>query len=215
VPIFTSVLEASVLYSSALRDLLLSLAANRLYKPAWSEQIHDEWMRNVIRAHGGSSSIQVHVERTRQRMDTFFPDAVISGFEDLIAGLSLPDPMDRHVLAVAIHAGGALIVTYNLRHFPASELAKYGVDAWHPDEFVQFLLNAELDLALEAIRELRARLQRPAKTQAEYIDMLANRLHMPRTAQILTSHAARFSRVVLRRLRVATIARIRRFIVLS
>ncbi|MBV8358333.1 MAG: PIN domain-containing protein [Deltaproteobacteria bacterium] len=191
-PGFTSVLDASVLYSSALRDLLLSLAANHLYNPAWSEQIHDEWTRNMIRDHGGGSAIQSHVARTRQRMDAFFPDASIQGFEPLIPGLALPDPTDRHVLAVAIHVGAAVIVTYNLRHFLTAELAKFRVEAWHPDEFVESLLNGEFDTALEAIRELRARLQRPAKTQSEYIDMLANKLQMPRTAQILHMNASRF-----------------------
>ena len=191
-PIFRSVLDASVLYSSALRDLLLSLAANRLLDPVWSEQIHDEWMRNLVRAHGGGSSIQQHVARTRQQMDAFFPDALVRGFEGLISNLALPDPADRHVLATALHAGAAVIVTYNLRHFPPSELVKFGIDAWHPDDFVEFLLYAELDATLEAIRQLRARLQRPAKSQADYIDMLVNRLQMPRTAQILRANVSRF-----------------------
>jgi predicted nucleic acid-binding protein len=192
VPIFRSVLDASVLYSSALRDLLLSLAANRLFDPVWSEQIHDEWMRNMVRSHGGGSSIQQHVARTRQQMDAFFPDALVRGFEGLITNLALPDPADRHVLAAAIQAGAAVIVTYNLRHFPPSELVKFGIDAWHPDDFVESILYAEFDATLEAIRELRARLRRPAKSQADYIDMLANRLQMPRTAQILRPNASRF-----------------------
>ncbi len=191
-PIFRSVLDASVLYSSALRDLLLSLAANRLFDPVWSEQIHDEWMRNMVRAHGGGSSIQQHVARTRQQMDAFFPDALVRGFDGLITNLALPDPADRHVLAAAIQAGAAVIVTYNLRHFPPSELVKFGIDAWHPDDFVESILYAEFDATLEAIRELRARLRRPAKSQADYIDMLANRLQMPRTAQILRANASRF-----------------------
>jgi hypothetical protein len=192
VPIFRSVLDASVLYSSALRDLLLSLAANHLFDPVWSEQIHDEWMRNMVRAHGGGSSIQQHVARTRQQMDAFFPDALVQGFDGLITNLALPDPSDRHVLAAAIQAGAAVIVTYNLRHFPPSELVKFGIDAWHPDDFVESILYAEFDATLEAIRELRARLRRPAKSQADYIDMLANRLQMPRTAQILRANASRF-----------------------
>lgn len=191
-PISPSVLDASVLYSSALRDLRLSLAANRLFDPLWSEQIHDEWMRNMARAHGGGTSIQRHVARTRQQMDVFFPGALVSGFEGLISNLALPDQADRHVLAAAIHAGAAVIVTYNLRHFPSSELVKFGVDAWHPDDFVESLLYAEFDAALEAIRELRARLQRPVKSQTDYIDRLANKLQMPRTAQMLRGNASRF-----------------------
>ncbi len=191
-PIFRSVLDASVLYSSALRDPRLSLAANRLFDPVWSEQIHDEWMRNLVRAHGGGSSIQQHVARTRQQMDAFFPDALVRGFEGLISNLALPDPADRHVLAAAINAGAAVIVTYNLRHFPPSELVKLGIDARHSDDFVESILYAEFDATLEAIRELRARVRRPAKSQADYIDMLANRLQMPRTAQILRANASRF-----------------------
>jgi predicted nucleic acid-binding protein len=189
---FTSVLDASILYSAALRDLVLSLAANGLYRPAWSGLIHDEWMRNVIANHGAAAAIQAYATRTRQRMDTFFPDALVDGFQALIAGLALPDPKDHHVLAAAIHVGAAVIVTYNLRDFPASKLAKFGIEPWHPDELVEFLLNSEIDAALDAIREHRGRLQRPPKTQREYIDMLMNKLQMPRTAQILGALASRF-----------------------
>jgi predicted nucleic acid-binding protein len=189
---FTSVLDASILYSAALRDLVLSLAANGLYRPAWSDLIHDEWMRNLITNHGGGASIQAHAARTRQRMDAIFPAALVDGFQTLITGLTLPDATDRHVLAAAIHAGAAVIVTYNLRDFPASKLAKFGIEPWHPDELVEFLLNSEIDAALDAIREHRARLQRPPKTQSEYIDMLMNKLHMPRTAQTLGALTSRF-----------------------
>ena len=189
---FTAVLDASALYSAALRDLVLSLAANDLFRPAWSESIHAEWMRNLIANHGGGAAIQAHAAQTRDRMDATFPDALIDGFQALIAGLTLPDPKDRHVLATAIHAGAAVIVTYNLRDFPASELAKSGIETWHPDDLVEFLLDAEIDTALDAIREHRARLRRPAKTQAEYIEMVIDKLNMPRTGQILRTHTARF-----------------------
>ena len=185
------VLDASILYSSALRDLVLSLAAKGLYRPIWSQLIHDEWMRNLTANHGGGAAIRGHSVRTRQRMDAVFPDALIDGFQTLIPGLGLPDPNDRHVLAAAIHAGASVIVTYNLRDFPPPELAKFGIEAWHPDEFIEFLLNADIDAALEAIHELRARLRQPPKTQREYLELLV-KLHMPRTAQILQAHLSRF-----------------------
>ena len=57
---------------------------------------------------------------------------------------------------------------------------------------LNFWLNAEIDAALDAIREHRARLRQPAKSQSEYIDMLMNKLHMPRTAQTLGALASRF-----------------------
>lgn len=154
--------------------------------------IHDEWMRNLIANQGGGAPIRAYASRTQQRMDAIFPDALVDRFQALIAGLTLPDPSDRHVLAAAVHVGAAVIVTYNLRDFPVSELAKFGIEAWHPDEFVEFFLNSEIDAALDAIREHRARLRQPPKTQTEYIDMLMNKLQMPRTGQILQTHASRF-----------------------
>ena len=53
-------------------------------------------------------------------MDEHVPDCLVTGYEPLISGLSLPDADDRHVLAAAIHVGASLIITYNLSDFPAS-----------------------------------------------------------------------------------------------
>ena len=45
--------------------------------------------------------------------------AVVSGYEGLIPMLTLPDPDDRHALTAAIHGGASVIVTANLKDFPA------------------------------------------------------------------------------------------------
>lgn len=42
-----AVYDANVLYPAQLRDLLLRLAAGDLVRPHWSDEIHDEWTRNV------------------------------------------------------------------------------------------------------------------------------------------------------------------------
>lgn len=189
---FTAVLDASVLHSAALRDLLLSLAADSLFQPAWSDLIHDEWMKSVTRRYGNGAAIRSYVIRTRRRMDSMFADALVSGFDELVGALTLPDPNDRHVLALASHVGAAVIVTYNLRHFPVPTLAAFGIEPLHPDEFMELLLKDNLDAALDAIKELRARLHRPPKTQEEYIDLIGTKLLMPRTARILQANLANF-----------------------
>lgn len=61
----------------------------------------------------------------------------------LVAGLTLPDPDDRHVLAAAIRCGASVIVTFNQRDFPADVLASYGVESQHPDEFVENLFDLD------------------------------------------------------------------------
>jgi 23S rRNA C2498 (ribose-2'-O)-methylase RlmM len=42
-----AVLDACVLYPPALRDLFMWLAVDMVYQPRWTNQIHDEWIRNV------------------------------------------------------------------------------------------------------------------------------------------------------------------------
>lgn len=69
-------------------------------------------------------------------MDASVHDAKVSGYEELIDALVLPDPDDRHVLAAAIKAGANAIVTFNLKDFPGDASSKYGIEAIHPDEFV-------------------------------------------------------------------------------
>ena len=44
-----ALLDANVLYPPALRDLLMWLAVVLAYEPRWTEEIHSEWMRNVLK----------------------------------------------------------------------------------------------------------------------------------------------------------------------
>jgi len=60
----------------------------------------------------------------------------VTGYEDLIPGLHLPDPGDRHVLAAAIRGRADVIVTMNLKDFPDAVLNSFGIEAQHPDEFI-------------------------------------------------------------------------------
>ena len=86
---------------------------------------------------------QAQLERTRDLMNKAVPDCLVTSYESLIDGLSLPDPDDRHVLAAAIRCQAGVIVTYNLKHFPEEALAPYGIEAQHPDEFVSHLFDLD------------------------------------------------------------------------
>lgn len=48
-PKFTVVLDACVLYPAPVRDILLSLADVGLFKPKWTDQIQDEWIKNLLK----------------------------------------------------------------------------------------------------------------------------------------------------------------------
>ena len=44
-----AVYDANILYPAPLRDLLIRIAQARLVLGRWTESIHDEWTRNVLK----------------------------------------------------------------------------------------------------------------------------------------------------------------------
>jgi hypothetical protein len=105
-------------------------------------------------------------------MDEAVRDCLVNGYEDLIASLSLPDPDDRHVLAAAIRAGADVIVTYNLTDFPAETLARFDIEAQHPDEFLLSLLDLAPGVVCAAVKRQRESLRNPPKTAQELLATL-------------------------------------------
>ena len=165
-----AVFDACVLYSAPLRDFLLRLGYAKLVHPLWSEEIHAEWMQSLLRNRPDLQ--RERLERTRRKMDEKFPRSLVSGHEKIISTLHLPDPNDRHVLAVAIHAKAPFIVTFNLVDFPESVLASYGIQAICPDDFVGRLIDYDADAFLDAVASHRAALNQPSKTVETYLETL-------------------------------------------
>lgn len=122
---FTAFYDANVLYPSELRNLLMHLALTGLFRAAWSNGVHEEWIVALLR--NRPDLTREKLERTRMLMDQHAMDALVTGYEDLIPVLHLPDPDDRHVLAAAIRGRADVIVTINIRDFPADVLAPFGI----------------------------------------------------------------------------------------
>jgi predicted nucleic acid-binding protein len=167
---FTAFFDANVLYPAELRNLLMHLALTGLFRAKWSAAVHDEWISNLLDKRPDLT--REKLERTRMLMDKHAVDALVTGYEDLISGLQLPDPKDRHVLAAAIRGHADVIVTMNLRDFPADTLARFGIEAQHPDEFILNLLDLAAGAVADAAESHRQSLKNPAKTIAEYLGTL-------------------------------------------
>ena len=157
----TAIIDACVLYSAPVRDLVVRLAQAGLLQARWTDEIHDEWMRSVLKNNPKLS--RERLERTRSLMDGAVRDCLVTGYAALVRSLTLPDPDDRHVLAAAIHGEAAFIVTFNLTDFPPGALAPHGVEARHPDEFLSEVLDAAVDAFCEAARLQRQGLRNPPK----------------------------------------------------
>ena len=106
-------LDANVLFPFTLRDTLLRAAAAAFYQLRWSAEILDEMERNLVST--GTMPAD-KAARLRGVMVQYFPEADVTGYEPLIAGL-LNRAKDRHVVAAAVKAGAQVIVTANLGDF--------------------------------------------------------------------------------------------------
>jgi len=184
---YTALLDACVLYSAPLRDLLLRLALTDLYRAKWSADIHAEWMRTLAARRPDIS--QARIDKLRALMNSNVRDAVIENYSPLVPGLTLPDPNDRHVLAAAIVGRADLIVTYNLKDFPAASLDPYGVEAQHPDQFLRHQFDLNPDLVCAVVRDLRTGLRNPPRSVDEYLATLEKH-DLTEFAAALRSHSA-------------------------
>lgn len=180
------VLDACVIYPNMLRDLLMRLGLNGLYMPKWTATIHDEWQRNLVK--NMPEVTPDKVKRIEVLMDKALPDALVTGFEPLISGLSLPDEDDRHVVAAAIKCNAEVIVTFNLKDFPGENLDALEIEAMHPDEFILDLIDLNPALVLKAVREQRTSLKNPAIGSEEYLTSLL-KLGLPMRVRALEAYS--------------------------
>ncbi len=164
---FVAVFDACVLYPAPVRDLLVRLAAAGLFRGRWTDQIHEEWCRNLLK--NRSDIPPERIQAVCELMDKTVADCKVEGYESLIDGLILPDADDRHVLAAAIRCSAQVIVTYNLADFPADRLEPYGIEAQHPDTFLLHLLDLAPARIAGVVKEQRAILRSPPRTAQELL----------------------------------------------
>jgi len=182
---FTVVYDACVLYPAPLRDFLMWLALSGCFRARWSAQIHAEWQRSLLRNRPDLTAAQLG--RTAALMNAAVPDSLVSGDENLIPGLTLPDPEDRHVLAAAIRCGASVIVTFNQKDFPAAALREFGIEAQHPDEFIDNLLDLDHAAVVEAARCQHAQLTSPRLHVERFLDTLLKQ-GLVQTVKALTAY---------------------------
>jgi len=182
----TAVLDACVLFGGGVRDFLLWVAEAGAFSPAWSDTIHEEWIRNR-RARSGDPMPRLNY--AREQMEKAFPGANFDPDPETLSTISLPDTNDIHVVATAVAAHANSIITYNLRHFPDLVLGSLRLRAETPDEFCARLFHEARAEVIEGARLHRASLTRPSYDAGSYLDHLAS-LELERTADLLRTYQA-------------------------
>ncbi len=161
------------------------LALSGRFRARWTQEIHCEWKRNLLKNCPDLTMEQL--DRTSGLMDQAIPDACVHDYEDLITGLTLPDCDDRHVLAAAIRCGASVIVTFNQKDFPCKTLEPFGIEAQHPDEFVDNLFGLDPAAVVAAAQKQRRQLKMPAMDVETFLDLL-QRQGLVKSVQALSGY---------------------------
>lgn len=169
-----AVLDASVLYQEPIRSLLLWIAAEGGYEPFWTDRILGETERGLL---DGGIVTSNQWRRLHSAMSVAFPDAMLDQEAvDAIEGEMPNHEKDRHVLAAAVVGGTELVVTNNLRHFAADDLAPLGKRSLDTDAFLCELLDRSPHIVRVALDQQVAHMRQPRRwTLAELLGRLAGR----------------------------------------
>lgn len=158
---FSAFLDTCVLVPSTLRDLLLEIATHQGFRPLWSTGVESELHRVITRLHAeaGKSSEETtaYIKRLLLNMNAALPDARVSGYEWMENSIvGLPDKNDRHVVAAATHGQASVIVTFNLKDFPAEHLPG-SLFSQSPDDFLLDLLDLSPVLIQHSLHQISKR----------------------------------------------------------
>lgn len=167
---FRALLDACVLYPAPVRDILLTFADVQLYQPLWSDDIQNEWKRNLLANRPDLTEEQLNW--TVGRMNDSFPGAKITDYEQYVSSITLPDKDDRHVVAAAIKGKADVIVTFNLKDFPKSEVEPLGIEVVHPDDFVLNVVDLDEQTAAGGFIKMVNRLKNPPLTSDDVLKAL-------------------------------------------
>lgn len=185
---FAAMLDTSVLWPSLQRDFLLSMAIEGLYRPLWSEAVLEELLEHEsLKRRSRGADRQAAEEAAAHliaRMRAEFDDAVVSGWGSLEGSFGLPDPDDEHVVAAAVMGGAGVIVTSNLRDFPAANLPAH-LHVLPPADFAADTVSVDPDRAARALQEIARRYRAPRRTAPELLDLLVARYEMRAVAEMI------------------------------
>jgi predicted nucleic acid-binding protein len=179
------ILDACVLFPAPLRDFLMHLALSDIFSARWTEEIHAEWIRNVLKMRPDLTEKQLNC--TKDLMNSHVRDCLVEHYENLTDKLILPDENDRHILAAAIKANAEYILTFNLKDFPADVLQSYKIKAISPDNFLSNLFDKNPENFRSAFERQLKSLKNPPKTSDELLEILEKQ-HLSKTVKKLKNY---------------------------
>jgi len=119
-------------------------------------------------------------------MQVAFPAAEVSGYQSLIDAMTC-DPKDRHVLAAAVAGKSEVVVTFNIKDFPADSLGHHDITVVSPDSFLLDQLDLYPSTVGRALLKQTTDAARPPLTMGQLLGRLS-RAGVPAFAEEARRH---------------------------
>jgi len=171
--------DTNILYGGALRDILIDMAIAGAIELRWSPTVLDELCIALVR--NREDYTQAKALKLVAAMTEVLPEALVIPPEGG-CGVGLPDVGDEHVVRAAVHGECDLILTFNVKDFPAELVAPVAV--WHPDTFILERVAADPAPVIGIIDQIRRELRSPPLDREVYCDGLA-RAGLSQTAELM------------------------------
>jgi predicted nucleic acid-binding protein len=167
--LFPAFLDTCVLYSSTLRDTLLRIAEADAFRPLWSAHVLAE-LKSVLEreAHVDSGKTSRLIGQLQQA----FPASEVVDYDALIDATTC-HPKDRHVLAAAVAGGAQVVVTFNVKDFPAASVEPHDIEVVNPDGFLLDQLDLYPGRVGRALVGQLTAAKRPPLTMGQLLGRLA------------------------------------------
>jgi hypothetical protein len=160
----SAVIDANVLFSATIRDLLIRGHMAGIIRIHWTDRILDETFAAIEEVRPGLDPERL--ARTRRLMNAATRGADMTDLVDNTIHIDetlAPDLDDLHVVRAAASIG-ADIVSWNLDDFPAILLEPFGIVAMSPDEFLRSQVATQGDAIMRVIERQASELRSPPTT---------------------------------------------------
>jgi hypothetical protein len=173
-----ALVDANVLFPHHPRNVLVTLAVERVFEMRWSGSIEREWTNALLREQPGLKRDAVLA--IARKMNEALPRAGVTDFAKLEANFPKTDVKDRHVAAAAATCAPSALITWNLRDFNKAELAVHNVELTDPDTFLCQLFDIDQEIVLAGTQRAFGFLRRPQghPTWDQYLDILDHNNHL-------------------------------------
>lgn len=191
---FAALLDTNVLWPSLQRDVLLSFAVEGIYRPLWSSAVLDELefheARKLRQRGVAADDAEARAARLIASMRAAFADSEVAGWEALEGSFGLPDVDDEHVVAAALLGGAGVLVTHNVRDFPAARLPA-GLEVQVPSQFAHHAVSVQPEAAMRAVRAVSARsgVHGPSLTVERILKVLDQRYGFTDAVRLLSDQS--------------------------